>query len=37
MQETDFVVNACKGIENQVADLLSRLEHEALLDLGDKG
>ena len=36
LQEFDFEVMDRKGIENQVVDHLSRLEDEAMRDLGDK-
>ncbi|XP_049397308.1 uncharacterized protein LOC125861459 [Solanum stenotomum] len=35
LQEFDFEVKARKGMENQVADLLSRLEEKAMLKLVD--
>ena len=36
LQEFDFEVRDRKGTENQVADHLSRLEDEAMRELGDK-
>ena len=36
LQEFDFEVLDRKGTENQVADHLSRLEDEAMRELGDK-
>ena len=36
LQEFDFEVMDRKGSENQVADHLSRLEDEAMRELGDK-
>ena len=36
LQEFDFEVMDCKGTENQLADHLSRLEDEAITELGDK-
>ena len=36
LQEFDFEVMDRKGTENQVADHLSRLEDEAMRELGDK-
>lgn len=36
-QKFDFLVNGRKGIENQIADHLPRLEDEVLLDLGYNG
>ena len=36
LQEVDFEVRDIKGTENQVADHFSRLEDEAMRDLGDK-
>ena len=36
LQEFDFEVMDRKGTENQVADHLSRLEDEAMKELGDK-
>ena len=36
LQEFDFDVLDRKGTENQVADHLSRLEDEAMRELGDK-
>ena len=36
LQEFDFDVKDRKGIENQVADHMSRLEDESMRELGDK-
>lgn len=36
LQEFDFDVKERKGTENQVADHLSRLEDEAIRELGEK-
>ena len=36
LQEFDFEVRDRNGIKNQVADHLSRLEDEAMRELGDK-
>ena len=36
LQEFDFEVKDRKGIENQVSDRLSRLEDEAMRELGEK-
>ena len=36
LQEFDFEVMDRKGTQNQVADHLSRLEDEAMIELGDK-